>query len=272
MAKWDWYQTTVLVSCPEHSGLVSHLLKCYPFTDFVPAKNLNGYHFGGAIRRGDKTLVHLCWGGQPGVNCKATSDDSESLALALKSFGHSHAPTRLDACEDWYEQGLFDVLSSKMIEYAKDKNLAINFQGDWVRGKGRTLYVGSSTSSVRLVLYEKTDERRSAGFQDAPEHWVRMEARARPKRAHRESASFWEPVNVFECGWLPGFLSDLGYWQDLQHRSIGTVWKCSDAERSRAALLRQYGAIMKAWSDELGGWENLGGEIQARMQETIKEQ
>lgn len=257
MAKWDWYQTTLNGSDPEGSGLVSHLLRSYPLSDWVSAKNLNGYHYGGAIRRGDHVLAHICWGGNPGINVKATSDDSPALAQAIRSFGREHRPTRVDACEDWYEEGLFDQVSAQMISFAQDKALAISQQGDWVRGQGRSLYLGAVSSPVRLVLYEKTYERRSEGFSGAPEHWVRLESRIRPKGQARELVASWEPENGFEAGWIPELLGRLG-WQDLQKRSVGTVWKCSDAERARAALLRQYGAIMETWAEEEGGWDRLG--------------
>lgn len=262
MAKWDWYQSTVYVACPQESGLVAALMDAWPMSDWAPGKNLNGYTHGGVIRRGDRILCHLCWGGQPGVNCKSTSDESPTLAKALREFGKPHGPTRVDTCVDWYEQGLFDSLAAHFIEYAKANRLAINQQGDWVRGEARTLYVGSKDSPVRLVLYEKTAERAAAGFSGAPEHWVRLEVRVRPKRAHRASVAAWEPHHVLEAGWVADALMQTGYWRDLAMRSVGTVWRASDEERARRALLKQYGAVMARWADEVGGWSSLGNAIQ----------
>lgn len=262
MARWDWYQSTVYVDCPQESGLVSVLMDAWPMSDWAPGKNLNGYTYGGVIRRGDRILCHLCWGGQPGVNCKATSDESPTLAKALREFGEPHGPTRVDTCVDWYEQGLFDSLAAHFIEYAKAKRLAINQQGDWARGEARTLYIGSKDSPVRLVLYEKTAERAAAGFSGAPEHWVRLEVRVRPKRAHRASVAVWEPHHVLEAGWVADALVQTGYWRDLVMRSVGTVWRSSDEERARRALLKQYGAVMARWAYEVGGWPSLGVAIQ----------
>ena len=176
MARWDWYQSTVLVQDPQDSGLVDVLLKAWPLSDWAPARNLNGYLYGGQIKRGDRMLCHLCWGGQSGVNCKTTSDESPVLAQALREFGKQHLPTRLDACEDWQEEGFFDSVSAALIQFATDNRLSINQQGDWVRGESRTLYVGSKDSPVRLVLYEKGYEQGG----DAPRDWVRLEVRIRP--------------------------------------------------------------------------------------------
>ena len=253
MARWDWYQSTVLVQDPQQSGLVDVLLKAWPLSDWAPAKNLNGYLYGGQIRRGERTLCHLCWGGQTGVNCKSTSDESPTLAAALREFGKPHLPTRVDTCEDWEEDGLFESLSAALIQYAQEQRLAINQQGDWVRGEGRTLYLGSKDSPIRLVLYEKGYEQGG----DAPLNWVRLEARIRPKREHRSAVATWEPGHAFCAGWIPGALQCLG-WDHLEKKAVGTVWRRSDAERARAALLKQYGAIITQWASEAGSWEALG--------------
>lgn len=253
-ARFDWYQSTVAVHCPEDSGLVSALLRAWPLSDWKPAKNLNGYTHGGAIVRGDQTLCHVCWGGQLGVNCKTTSDESPVLAAALAAFGKQHLPTRIDSCIDWVDEGLFDSLAAHLIEFAKGNRLALNQVGDWIRGEGRTLYVGSESSPVRLVIYEKGYEQGG----DAPRDWVRMEARIRPKREHRAMVAGWDASMVFNAQWLPDALQALG-WDDLNERAaIGTVWRKSDAERARAALIKQYGGILAAWAEESGSWDALG--------------
>ena len=258
MSRWDWYQSTAEGTCPSKSGLISCFMQHWTHADFLPARNLNGYNFGGVIRRGDNVLCHLNWGGQPGINCKSTSDESPTLALALRKWGKPHFPTRVDSCVDWHEKGLFDSLTSSLIVYAQQQNLAINQMGDWIRGEARTLYLGSKSSAVRLVVYEKTAERRSAGCEGVPEHWVRMEVRVRPKKAHRASVALWEPDQALTAGWVANALNETGLWAHLQSTSVGTVWRASDDERARTALLRQYSAVMSRWAEELGGWDKFG--------------
>lgn len=255
-ARFDWYQSTVLVQCPQDSGLVDVLLKAWEFSDWAPARNLNGYTQGGQIIRANRTLCHLCWGGQAGVSCKTTSEESPVLAEALKAFGRSHLPTRIDSCVDWKEEGLFDSLSAELIRYAKEHRLSINQQGDWVRGEARTLYVGSKDSPVRLVLYEKGYEQGGT----APLDWVRLEVRIRPKRDWRVAVASWSADTAFCAGWVPDALKVLG-WEDLDRRSVGTVWRAADDERARTALLKQYGSLLEKWADMVGGWDNLGGAI-----------
>lgn len=265
MSRWDWYQSTVLVQDPQDSGLVDVLLRHWPLSDWAPARNLNGYLYGGQIIRGDRTLCHVCWGGNTGVNCKSTSDESPTLAAALLDFGKPHLPTRLDSCVDWQDPDLFDSLTASLIKFAQENRLAISQQGDWVRGEARTLYIGSKDSPVRLVVYEKGYEQ---GL-DAPKDWVRMEARIRPKREHRQAVSLWEPDNAFQASWIRDALECLG-WSDLAKLAVGTVWKRSDAERARYSLIKQYGATLASWADELGSWDALSNELAALLGNTAK--
>lgn len=259
MAKWDWYSSTIQgVNDPQECGLIDFLLRLYPLSDWAPAKNHNGYLYGGQIVRGDHKLVHVLWGGNPGVNCFATSDDAPALVAALRAFGKPHKPTRMDACEDWHEDGLFESMSGGLIQFAMDNGLSIEQRGDWVRGTARTLYVGSRKSPAYLCLYEKGYEQGG----DAPLNWVRLEARVSPAKPHREAASMWEPDHVFAAQWIPRALVALG-WAKLESRTVGTVWRRSDDERARAAFIRQYGATISRWADELGSWEALGPAIQA---------
>jgi len=265
MSRWDWYQSTVMVSCPVESGLVGLLLDAWDLSDWAPGKNLNGYTNGGVIRRGDLVLCHLCWGGQAGVNCKSTSEESPILADALRRFGASHLPTRVDSCVDWREEFLFDSLSAELINFAERSRLSINQQGDWVRGEGRTIYIGSKDSPVRLVLYEKGYEQGG----DAPRDWVRLEVRVRPKKEHRSAVAMWNSEQAFCASWVSDAVKCLG-WDHLCKRSVGTVWRRSDADRARYALLRQYGAIMASWASEVGSWGAFGAAVGLELDKLTK--
>jgi hypothetical protein len=68
---------------------------------------------------------------------------------------------------------------------------------------------------------------------------------------------------------VPDAIQFLG-WDDLVKRAVGTVWKQSDTDRARSALVKQYGAIMSQWAQDVGSWEALGPAIQAAMSEAEK--
>lgn len=261
MCRWDWYQTTLSISDPQESGLIGLFLKTWDLSDYVPAGNRNGYTRGGAIVRGSERLCTLLWGGNPGVNVTSTSEHAPALARALsEAFPLHHSPTRVDACVDWVEQGLFDEIARKLIRFSTDNRLAINQQGDWVRGQARTLYIGSKSSPVRLVLYEKGYEQGG----DAPREWVRLEVRVRPKREHRAQVARWEPIDAFGSAWVPDAMTHLG-WDDLERHSVGTVWRQSDDERAFAYLCKQYGNLFKRLRATHGSYEVVGSIIGERM-------
>lgn len=253
MIRFDWYQATVYVPEPSSGGLIQHLMAAWELVDFYPDRGMHGYTHGGKIVRGERTLCRLWWGGNPGVNITSSSEEAPVLAAALKTFAAPFGVTRVDACADWIEEGCFDSLSAHLIAFAEKEGISINQQGDWVRGQARTLYLGSPQSPVRICLYEKGYEQGG----DAPKDWTRLEVRVKPKGAHKVAVSSWEPKHVFSAGWVSDALAVLG-WDNLQKRAVGTVWRQSDAERARAALLAQYGATMSLWASEAGSWEALG--------------
>lgn len=261
MARFDWYQATVYVPDPSYRGLADELVKAWELADLAPDRGMHGYLHGAKVVRGDRTLCRIWWGGNPGVNITASGEEAPVLAGVLQRFGVSYGITRVDACVDWVEEGLFDSLAGHLVAHAQAKGISINQQGDWVRGTARTLYLGSPQSPVRLVLYEKGYEQGG----EAPREWVRLEVRVKPKGEHRVAVGRWKPDEVFCAGWVSDALEALG-WFELSKRSVGTVWRQSDDERSRAALCRQYGAVMERWAAELGGWEGLGAAVRESME------
>lgn len=262
-AKFDWYQSTVCESDPERSGLVDCLLRAWDLSDWVPAKNFNGYTHGGAIVRGEQTLCHLTWGGQPGINCKSTSDESPVLEHALRLARFDHRPTRVDACLDLVEPGLFDCLAELLIEFAVNNRISICQQGDWIRGQARTLYLGSKLSPVRMCVYEKGFEQGGGASLD----WVRIEVRVRPKTARRKDVASWTPSQVMSSGFAHDALKHCGLELHHERAAVGSVWRPDDEGRARAALLKQWGNIMKKWADDAGSWEAFGVQVGIKLEE-----
>jgi hypothetical protein len=264
-AKWDWYQTSVWVSDPQASGLVDVLLKAWPMSDWEPARPLNlVYQYGGAIMRGQVELCRLSWGGQPGVNCKTSSSESGTLQRAIARFGQPHAPTRLDACVDWVEPGLFESVSNALRQFALGKRLSISMMGDWERNEGRSLYLGGKTSIVQVCLYEKGAEQRAKGASGAPKDWVRLEVRlGNMKRKDRDKLADWaDPAQVFGVGWMADACKAIGF-EELKQHALGTVWRRSDEERAFHALVHQYGPLLKRMAQ--GSSEGWDGPIQRLM-------
>lgn len=258
MAAWDWYECTVRgLGQSGHDLVLAGLSAGLDLSSVAPSRAMHGYLHGAEVRRGDSVLATVWWGGNPGVHVKASGSHSPEVAQVVRARWPVHAVTRVDACVDWDQAGLFDRLAPALLAYAAQCDITINQQGDWHRGQGRTLYLGAVSSPVRLVLYEK-------GFEvggGASLNWVRIEVRVRPKGDARERVALWEPWEAFgAAGWLVGALERIG-WGQLTAQSVGTVWRPSDAHRARLAMVRQYGATLSSWVAEAGGLDEWWREV-----------
>ena len=250
MTDWcfDWYETTVHGSGADEVAAV--LLRASDLTDLAPHRGMYGYQRGAQIRRGDRVLASLWHGGQPGVHVSATGENSTWARSSLVGF--DQRVTRVDSRLDWVEEGMFDSLAAQLTAYAQKRNITIHQEGDWVRGQSRTLYLGSPKSTSRIVLYEK-------GYQMGGDpNWVRLEVRLRPKGEAGYRVAFMQAADIPGCTpWVIKALDSCGI-DVLRHRSVGTVWRPSDEERARLALVRQYRAVLQSWADDAGSWNALG--------------
>lgn len=263
MSDWcfDWFESTIHGSGADE--VAATLLRASDLTDLAPGKGMYGYQRGALIRRGSRVLASIWHGGQPGVHVSGTGEDSTWVRNALLQF--DQRVTRVDSRMDWVEPGLFNRLSATLIDYALEHGIKMHQEGDWARGEARTLYLGSPKSTARLVLYEK-------GFQMGGDPaWVRLEVRLRPKGDAGYRVAYLSPEDIAGCSpWITKALAacDLDV---IRHRSVGSVWRPSDEERARLALVRQYRNVISAWADEVGGWESLGSSIREKCDEIANE-
>lgn len=262
MSRWDWYEATVHGSSQDE--VVAELVRGLDLVDVRAGRGMYGYAHGAEVVRGDRVLARVWWGGNPGVHVVGTGESAPDVAALLRRgrlrLRWEVLPTRVDACEDWVEEGLFDRLASGLISYAQEAGVSIDQQGDWVRGYGRTLYLGARSSVVRVRLYEK-------GCKEGGDPaWVRMEVMVRPRRHARAEVAGWSPDDAWGASrWLCEALARIG-WDRLMVRSVGTVYRPSSDERARAALVRQYGPTLVRWAEEVGGWDALVFELRAAVE------
>ena len=109
--------------------------------------------------------------------------------------------TRVDACADFDAPGAAEALLAPSIEVKKERRIMGGKAGDWddFPEKGRTLYLGSQSSPVRMRLYEK-------GLQPEYAHlnrpnWARIRFRcALPRKPKKRFPAFPR----WRCGALPG--------------------------------------------------------------------
>lgn len=250
MADWthDWYQSTVHGS--DADTVIRALVEAADLAGTRPAIGRHGYQRGSEVHRGSNVLARVWWGGQPGIHVQVSGSEAPWGHAALRRF--DQRITRVDSRMDWVEPGLFDHLSAKLLDYARTNRVKIDQRGDWSRGQARTLYLGSKSSTAQIVLYEK-------GYESGGDpNWVRLEVRLYPKGQAGYRVAFMSAADVPGCSpMVTRALSAIGI-DVLAHRSVGTVWKPSDTDRARLAIVRQYRAILRNWADDVGSWAALG--------------
>jgi hypothetical protein len=118
--------------------------------------------------------------------------DSPAVFDALRAdFPGQLSPSRIDVALDFEEPEMFERLVELLKVEALRRGLTLNHQGDWIRSKARTLYVGSRNSELVLRLYEYRDHH---GHGPA----VRLELEVKAKKAHRRSqVAALEPLELF---------------------------------------------------------------------------
>lgn len=115
-------------------------------------------------------------------------DSPAVFAAVCKCFPQKWVPSRIDIALDFYGPSRFDEFAASLTSMALRRNLMLSHLGDWVRGKDRTLYLGSRNSTHYVRLYEF---RACHGY--GPE--VRLELELKPSRRNgqREKVASLDP-------------------------------------------------------------------------------
>lgn len=256
MANYDWLQ---LGTHEPHDAIIGLLSHSFDLADIRSVTPRNGYTDAVDFVRGECRLASVQWGNNDGISAQilATGERAKELHPMVYPFlrdSRSHFwAQRIDACEDFSQAGLFDDMAAKAIEFAQLRNLKINQKGDWTRGKARTLYIGSRTSEVHVRIYEKGQQ------VGTDPNWVRYESEIKPSSrnpARRHLIAKMTPGQLLFHGMSGKLLNHLG-WDHLEPLALPSVYTPTDDERSRRALLKQYGNVISKWAEEVGGYHEL---------------
>jgi hypothetical protein len=122
---------------------------------------------------------------------------------------------------------------------------------DPVKGSGRTMYFGSTTSAARIRVYEKGRKERAAGDMSADPRWLRIELQYRPQREGKSQAAKVEPEGLWGCArWTAAVaervLSHVPSW------APPAAPDRSPAEERLEHMLRQYARTLREIERERG--------------------
>ena len=116
--------------------------------------------------------------------------DSPALYEALRTgYAGRWLPSRLDLALDLDHPEAFDLVVPQFIAAATRRDMTLSQMGDWIRGKGRTLYVGARSSRTLIRVYEF-----NACHGYGPP--CRIELQLRPKTTAREFIATRTPVEL----------------------------------------------------------------------------
>jgi hypothetical protein len=267
---FDWYAATV--EAPERR--VIHYLAERLQVDEMPrlARGRYGFAHGTELRRRDRRVATVFGGGHnPEPFAEASSEDAVELAAALRSATFGHRVSRVDAKVDVPSASAYDVLASKLIEYARSGRAAVNVTGD--PDKRLTVRGGAASSPFVMYCYDKAEEQ---GWADREA--LRVESRWRPRdRADKQRASGVEAADVFgQARWGREYAENVLALSALPPPPRQA--RTGDLDRALMALARQYGPTLDELLSRCGGdvgaaWEYIEelrrGDAQSPMAQGI---
>lgn len=275
MAGFDWYQATI----PDEN--VNNVLAALSGLSAAPrlrhTKGAHGYGHTTIVEDESGSLARVWHGGThvyPHVvlSGENTQDGVELIRTAYPD----HTVTRVDSREDFGGAETFDRVLPELLDVAKSFRVQVGTAGDHLLTmQGRTVYLGSKSSAVRLRMYDKAAELRAKLAGDpirlakVPEHLTRIEAQVRPQHIiARQHFAKVEPMAVMGSSpWLREVWKRVSGF-DLEPVQVSKMWRQSDDDRAYSYMLAQYGGMLRRMFEDIGSWDlvgrQIGDDLQAR--------
>lgn len=255
--RFDWYQASI----PNVPALavMEALSKADYYGDWEQSKPIKGYDSAAQFVIGDQAVFRINYGGQNeqfGPNVLGSGANAPKLAEVIRSHFPEHRVSRVDACEDFHSEKIYDYLRKKALKVAKEHKVSVR---EIVKpleesDDGRTLYLGSTTSSVSGRIYEKGKQ---LGL---GREWVRAEIQVRPQKLMKDCAAKLTPLQVWGmANWSVDVAKVLGK-KDLQKIDV-QLYQPSDHDRAYRFCLKQYRRVLERMLADHGSPEAVGAQI-----------
>lgn len=208
------------------------------------------------------------WGGRHGDRSmiEVKGERTPTVVEGLRSR-YPHRVTRVDSCADFDAPRAFERLLRSVRSVKREHRIWGETRGDWEDHpeKGRTYYLGATTSPTRFRLYEK-------GKQPEYEHlnrpdWARAEVQVRPQKEAKHAFAALSPLDVWgSSGWsrdLAGKILN----NHVDPHPAGTVYRKTDLERRLSWLCTQGGPTLMELYSLCGSWECVGLTLGEKLKE-----
>lgn len=281
----DWYQATI----SDNLEVVTEILHKNMGGLFKNAnRGMNGYENKVYLQDelGNKSVTIL-YGSKNKLQQLPHIFATGDSAIKLREICHEywkgkHAVTRIDVAHDVRGVTAFDDMTFTLMDYVENKNKRVKSRvvGDWLSEgakDGRTLYLGSPTSSISVRLYEKgkqlANERWiSRGFEPPdsfPLDWVRFEVQCRPKGNQRIKAGMDSLEAIWGySAWTKVVAQEIMNLK-VDRVSVEKILKVSNDEDVMRWVVKQYGKLFVRRFRCLNSWESVGLELQRYISEYI---
>ena len=183
---------------------------------------------------------------------EASGASAQAGAAFVRKHYPAHRVARADVCQDFLAPGGYDRLKRLLLPLAREARVKpIEYSDpDPALGDGRTLYLGSPRSDVRLTIYEKGRFERSKGA-DVPADWVRVELRVRPRKQRKGLVSGMEPVELFGLARWTIKACEVVVGHAPEYVPDPSLRRCSTEESVRH-MVQQYSGKLRAYVDLYG--------------------
>lgn len=252
--RFDWYQATVEAH-PFH--VIDMLGQSLGAVDIQEGGGRFGYKVSQTLvgEENDRLAVVLSGGANPHPNITGSGVMAEDVARTIREHWSDHRVTRVDAAEDMIGIGSYDRLLEPCQSIARGSRVkGISFIPDDL-ADGRSYYMGSATSDMRVRLYDKTAETRSKlpaeRHSEVPEGWSRLECQCRPRRDLRDALSLACPNQVWGSTKWTLALARACMALNIDRIERDKIVPSSDAQ-AFAHLLHQYGPLLARMRGYLG--------------------
>lgn len=292
--RFDWYQTTIEA---DPRTVVQTIAKLG--NELRPADGLARkyrYNQGWAVHHNQKGVVAHVFAGGNGdkPHAYASSDATDAFVdLVRTEWPDRHLVTRMDAAQDFNEEGAYDRLRPVARRIAKRHRLNFpRYEDELHPMAGRTQYVGSPSSDYRARLYEKGWEQvakllalfkttlpadcaqhvtsirnETTGEDVRPQDWTRLELQVRPRQEEgRRLAATVTPEQAWGFTDWAHELAKEALALELERICIRTR-KVSKDEEALRWMCQHYGAMLSRLHGDLGDWACVGLEIGRIIQE-----
>jgi hypothetical protein len=262
MVRFDAYTaTTVEAGWQQLADLFSNELK---------VTEGRGFHqFGRRLAFKDDTgseVGSVQWGGTHGTRSmiEVKGETTPDLVERLRSLC-DHRVTRMDSCADFDAPGAFKRLLGVCMRVKRRHRLKGRREGDWqdFPELGRTQYLGATTSTTQLRLYEKGKQPEYRHLERSD--WVRAELQVRPILHAKGRYSSVSAADAWGASTWSQELAGEILMDHVEPHRAGTTYRISERDRALAWMCKQYGGHLVSLASDLGSWECVGATLQELM-------